>query len=477
MTKYLVPFLSACISVLILLPGISYASQDFVQNKAERGMNAGPLELDYRDSAPAAGQENGSNLPTEKTSEEQKPVGQTKPGPGELFEKKGGYIHPSLSVAEYYTDNVFNTPDDRKSDFFTVISPGVWFSLPRRTDNATPIETSTLIPGGAALSNFISRYPGNVQAYFSYRADIERYSRYSSENNTTSQTAQGLVQYNFKGGLSVSVADVFLKSHDLRGTGVPLVELQKFNSNMVNTTVRYEVGDRWLLRADYFNFLVDYTTPNSDFRNRTDNLLSAYVYYKIQPKMSVFGQYEYVDMRFRTDTALNSKGSNFFGGIEWDVTAKSKGLIKMGYGLTDFRDPSIRPGNVFVLEAQIDHKFTPKTSLVLTAWRRRDASDVAQATSMVSTGVSAEYLQRLTSKITGSITLWYFVEKYDGDLTFGGQTGPLDDKYYQGDLALRYEFRKWLKAETGYTYSKKNSSFSAFEYTNNTVFVRLTGTL
>jgi hypothetical protein len=91
--------------------------------------------------------------------------------------------------------------------------------------------------------------------------------------------------------------------------------------------------------------------------------------------------------------------------------------------------------------------------------------------------VSAEYLQRLTSKITGSITLWYFVEKYDGDLTFGGQTGPLDDKYYQGDFALRYEFRKWLKAETGYTYSKKNSSFSAFEYTNNTVFVRLTGTL
>jgi hypothetical protein len=44
-------------------------------------------------------------------------------------------------------------------------------------------------------------------------------------------------------------------------------------------------------------------------------------------------------------------------------------------------------------------------------------------------------------------------------------------------LALQYKFKEWLEMDTGYLSGRRNSSFPEFDYTSNTLFLRITGSL
>ncbi len=408
----------------------------------------------------------------EKGDRESPPPG-TKPLTGEIFERRGGYIHPFLSFGLYYTDNLFNTRDDKKDDLMMVITPGVWVSLPRVKQRLLNIRTDNISPGGLELSLFKERFPRRYQTYLLYKADIEQFKRYSSEN-TVNHRVDGLFQYNFRGGLSIDLIDQFQKSHDIRGTGVT-TELDKFSSNLVNLLLVYDLSEKLKLRAEYSNFLVDYDESRNDFRDRVDNGLTGYLFYRFMPKTSFFVQYEFLDIDYDEDTVSDSKEHHLFAGIQWDITAKSKGRFKAGYGDKDFSTGG--DAKDFIFELQVDHQFTPKTSLKLAATRRTNETTISISDYLLSTAVRAEYLQRFTGKITGSLGLGYRNDSYRGELTFGGVTDERDDDIYNASLAFQYEFKDWLKADLGYIYTKRDSNFPDFDFTNNTLFFRITGSL
>ena len=150
-----------------------------------------------------------------------KPVVADQDRPSEaVFGRQNRSIHPFLTITEYYTDNAFSTNDDKKSDFITVLSPGIWLTVPVELEKISTVDTSTLSPGGMSLS----RYPPDAfkryQAYLSYVANIELHSRDSNELNFVGHKAEGLLQYNFRGGLSLELLDQFEFSHDDFGTGI-----------------------------------------------------------------------------------------------------------------------------------------------------------------------------------------------------------------------------------------------------------------
>ena len=125
----------------------------------------------------------------------------------------------------------------------------------------------------------------------------------------------------------------------------------------------------------------------------------------------------------------------------------------------------------------MDYQFTPKTSVILKAARRTTETNVSSTDYVLSDSVSLEYLQKVTGKITADISLSYTNDKYNGDLTFNGVTKRLTDDYYMGVFALQYKFKEWLETDLGYIYDRRDSSFSEFNYTNNIVFLRITGSL
>ncbi len=391
----------------------------------------------------------------------------------DVFGRKGGFIHPFLSVTEYYTDNVFYSNKNKESDFITVLSPGIWLTVPHVHEKLLEIETSNISPGGYSLKRYEPETFRRYQTYLFYNADIEQFAKHPSEN-AVNHKAEGLFQYNLKGGLSATVLDQFIASHDDRGTGTS-DKLDRFKTNLANLVLTYDVSRRFRIRADYSNFLVNYTAKRNNFRDRDDNSVSGYVFYKIQPKTSLFVEYEYLDVSYKKDIQPDSREHHYYGGIQWDITAKSRGTVKAGYGVKDFTGSETGNSEDFILEAQIDHKFTPKTSVILRASRQTNETNISGYDFILTDIVELEYLQRLTGKITADIKLLYEKDDYEGDPTIVGRR--LVDKYYSGAFALRYQFREWLGFDLGYIYMERDSNDNDFDYDTNVVFLRITGTL
>src|SRR4030042_3785163 len=388
----------------------------------------------------------------EKSFVEDKPIGKERLS-GDVFGRRGGYLHPFLSISEYYTDNVFNAYGEKKSDFITVISPGVWLTIPRIYEKLLSVDTSSIAPGGFSLSRSTSGSFRRYQTYLFYGADIERFSKYSSEN-VTSHKLEGLFQYNLRGGLSIELVDQYLASHAIRGTGISS-ELDKYKTNLANLILTYDALEKIKFRIDYSNFLVNYDASRNDFRGRDDNAFSGYIFYKFQPKTSVFIEYDFIDISYDVSALLDSKEHHYFGGLQWDMTAKSKGSVKAGYGVKNFSDSSLGDAKDFILEAQIDHQFTPKTSLKINASRKTNETNISTTDFMLSNNIEVEYLQRFTGKITGDVNFSYTNDSYKGDLTYDGETKERIDDTFRGAFALRYKFKEWLNLDTGYIYTKR----------------------
>ena len=413
---------------------------------------------------------------SDKTSSADQPIGTAKGRTfGDVFGRSGGFIHPFLAVTEYYTDNVFYSRDNRKHDFATILSPGIWLTVPHVYEKLLQIETANISPGGFNVSRFQPEIFKRYQLYLFYNADFERFSKFSSQN-ADNHRAEGFFQYNLKSGLTLELVDQFTASHDARGTGIT-TQLDKFRNNLANITLIYDTRSRFNFKVDYSNFLVDYLSSRNSFRNRDDNTISGYIFYKLRPKTSAFIEYEFIDVRYRDDTLLNSKEQHWFGGLQWDITAKSRGSIKAGYGIKDFINSSLGSSTDFILEAQVDYHLTPKTTLMLKASRKTNETNVSATDFILSNSVDVQYLQKITGKITADVKLSYTNDRYKGDVTFNDITKKLVDNYYTGVFAVRYKFREWLQTDLGYIYERRDSNFSDFDYTANIVFLRVTGTL
>jgi hypothetical protein len=406
---------------------------------------------------------------------EDRPVGTLKMSGGDIF-GRAGYLHSALSLTGVYTDNAYNTATDRVSDFSTILSPEIWLSLPRVKQKPLGIgDTSTRTPSGFIVSRVRPDMLRRYQTHLHYLADIPVTSDNAPSGDTVTHKATGSLVYSGN-KISADLVDQFLRSYEARGTGVPTRpnQVDRFINNIFNTIISFDTGNRFRFRVDYTNFFLDYDDDRNDFRNRVDNSFSGYLFYKVKPKTSLFAQYTFIDIEYEQNSRLNSQEHHFLGGLEWDVTAKSKGRVKAGYGIKDFGSTGERVNN-FIVETQIRHRFTPKTNLTLTAYRKTDETNISTTSYILTNGVRLDYLQMLTSKITGLITLMYVNDKYKDDLIVDGTGISLEDDVYQAGAGLQYVFNRWLKSDIGYVYNRRDSSYSPFSYTSNTVFLRVTG--
>jgi polysaccharide biosynthesis protein VpsM len=423
--------------------------------------------------------EAGDNGMPEKRPQEEGPVGTLRTY-REIFGRGGSYFHPSFSVTELYTDNAFETKDNKKTNLSTILSPEIWLSLPRVTQKHIVLDdTSNRIPGGLVFTRLNPVVLRRYQAYFLYRADIPLPSANSPYRNTVSHTAYGNFTYNGN-RFSADVLDQFQKSFETRAVSVSTRpgEVDKFYNNLFNVITYFNTGNRLLLRLDYSNFFIRYDDPGNSFRDRTDNSVAGYLFYHFKPKTAAFVEYQYIDISYDKDQTLNSREHHFLAGVQWDITAKSKGEVKAGYGTKDFTAFSGGGNNgAVIFEAQIKHQFTPRTSLTLTGYRKTDETNISTSSYTITNQAGAEYQQLLTSKITGLANLLYVNERYKGILTAEGNGSEIKDNIYQAAVGIQYEFQKWLRSSLGYVYTKRDSGFPDYNFSSNTFYFRITGSL
>jgi hypothetical protein len=386
---------------------------------------------------------------------------------GDVLGGKAGYIHPYLSVGGFYTDNLFNREYDREGDFITRITPGIWVVLPNSRYPLIRVNTLNTAPGGLELSRFRSKGTTRLQAYGKYQADILLHDKFDSEDQVN-QRAEAYARYNFRGGLSFDVLDIYELDHDAYGTGTSR-ELDKFKSNLVTAGASYEITPKTSIEAEYGFYTLSYDAQRNAYREREDHSFAGRFLYRILPKTSVFVEYDYISLDYDENILSDSEEHQVYLGAQWMATRKSRLRARFGYGLKDFDDSDTGEVDNFLAEVQLRHRFTPKSYIEFNATRQTNETDIAETDYTLSQKYQVRYFQRILPKLMTTANIYYMRNSYRGE----GVSGDRLDEYYGAGLDMKYSLTNWLALSGGYTFIKRNSNNIAYDYDRNNVYLSL----
>lgn len=393
----------------------------------------------------------------------------------DLFGGEKGMLHPFLAVVTTYSDNIFNESTNEKSDFTTSVSPGMWLSYPGTKVQLTPTTSATTTPGGSAADRQKDEFSTPYQTYLMYKLDRNTYFDHS-DASLTNHLFNGVFQYNTPGGLALNLADEYKKNQDPYATGLSTSK-DVYQTNLVDLLASYELSELFNVRAAYANYVVDYDGETNAGRNRADNSISAYLFYKFKPKTSLFTEYKYVDVNYDRTIISSSKNNFLYGGVNWAATEKSNLKLKVGVVEKDFADPNLTDFNNVVGELTASQKITESTNLNLVAAREVKETVTPGVDYTIGHRLAATYMQAVTPKLTGSMMLSWAEDLNNGNLTVDGVTKEKQDTMYAFSPGLDYMLTDWLVAGATYSYNKRDSNFDSSDYTNNSFIVRLTGSL
>jgi uncharacterized repeat protein (TIGR01451 family) len=331
---------------------------------------------------------------------------------GDIFEKKHRYIHGFLSANQTYTTNLYKTDRDPNDCWTTIITPGIWATYPSNMKRSVEIVTQNASPGGLAIEPFNPSFFKRFQAYFLYSPQLEMYHGQNGKayqdpdldggiiDNNNVNTAgdgvreftddqgsvdrlthrfDGMLHYHSGNRMSVRAIDQYKISYDAFSERAYLTD-DKYKSNMFNLAGTFDLTKKFQLRLDYSNFYLNYEDDFNKDADRKDNIYAAYVFFRMTSKTSVFLEYDFADIGYDSSTK-DSHEHRYFAGLQWEMSGKSSGQIKGGFGRkksdnspiidTDVAVSDISENN-WMAAIQLDHNLTSKTNVTFNAYRRYD---------------------------------------------------------------------------------------------------------
>jgi hypothetical protein len=350
-----------------------------------------------------------------------------------------------LDLSGEYNDNILLAPRDEKRDFIWTISPGVTIELPGR----------------------------RLALRLGYRADVIRYTDHDTLD-TVDHTVQASAAYTSPAGLKFSLTDEFKHRQGFAGFPVPeLTTRVESNENTLRAEGEYQFADRWSAGAHYNWFLVDYTSgPTFDELDRQDHTIGATLFYRVLPKTSVLGEYEYQIIRYdlaRVADDRDSEAHFFKVGVRGDLTAKTSATIKVGYEIKDYDNPARKDFDGLVVEGEIIWKYRDPSQLRLYGGRANIESTFEENNFYVANYGGVELRHYLTSVLILTARGLVGTNDYPTVVTIGDETKKRSDTFYEFGLSLRYQIRRWLALEMAYQFLQRDSNFRDFDYTNNRV--------
>jgi len=395
---------------------------------------------------------------------------------GDVFGKKSKWLHAYLTLAEAYDDNIYNAENDAQSSWISVISPGFQVMLPGSDQKAADIETATTTPGGLVFGRFDDAGFRRFRAHLGYTPSFELYSA-DSDENTTTHSAQGSVQFNLKGGLSFDITSRYISAYDQNRANIS-TQTDQFSSLLLNMTAGYAATEKFRFRVDYANFAVDYRQTDNGFRDRTDNAFSGFVFFKIRPKTALFVQYHHIDMEYDVQTDQRDGAiEEYLLGMTWDLTAKTRGNLSAGFGTREYQDRDLDEAERITFQANLSYLFSPKTQIAINGYHRNEESVYTDFGYTLTTGASVSYTQTLTHKISFDLDFSYRRDDYKDRLDQTTGTGDAKEEFYTVSPSLSYAVNRWLIASMAYEHRDNSSDFEDNAYTGNTYMVKITGSL
>jgi len=366
-------------------------------------------------------------------------------------------LNPMLGVAQMYTDNVFRTNDNRKSDTFTTFAPGIQAQLP---------------------------FAGRHLIQMDYRTNIQYYANNPS-NNVQDQTASGRVNLDFPGGLKIGVAGEHKLGHDPRGTALDTrnVDINKWEANGAFGHAEY-VGAQSSIRMDLRTTNMTYlNNAQGPLQNRLINYAGLTLARDVFPKTALVANVGATQQIYENNKNLSSVIYQASGGVRWSASERTSGQVLAGVQHLQFSNAQVNQPPPLDRFSRTEDSFTnffimgnlawkPTSLLTISLQGYQTVQQTAVLTSLffVSTGGNLAISQGLTDSATATLNVGIERDKFTSG---AGATSSANrtDLLKNVALGIKYRAVKWLGLSAQYIYEDRSSDQVLFEYHANTMMV------
>ena len=364
-------------------------------------------------------------------------------------------VHPSLSVKEKHTDNLFLESGNEKDDWITTVTPGLLLELPF-WDHLLELD---------------------------YRADLIYYADYD-EHDTDDHLASALLKFDFPVGLEVKCVDEFISSStppdredDVRND---------FYYNTASVEASYGISKLYKVQLKYTNRFKDYESMpygpghkmeyDPELDNFTENDVSATLFYQFSPLTSLLLEYGFSHMNNddKGFPSTDSDSQRFWVGVKWEATALVSGTIKGGYYERDYDVPDDWSG--FAILGDLTYRMTPFTTCTLGLLREARETSVtaeegAYGTYYISTGGMLSVNHLFPKGLSASAHVSYRNNDYQ-EKSYAGKERE-DDRIGLG-CGIDYAIQEWLGCGLSFGFRENDSNHEFEDYRENRITAHIT---
>jgi hypothetical protein len=368
--------------------------------------------------------------------------------PGDGLKVGRVQIHPFVGVAQSFTDNVFRTNKNRKTDYGTAIAPGIQAYLP---------------------------IAGKHSFLLDYRAAQILWKNFN-ENNAFAQHGSGHLKFNFPGGLKFDFQGGRIDAFDRRGSEVDIQDrditkwrIHSFLSQAQVSGRRGSIRLRSLYADLHFKNNGQATTRD---RKRIGGNVTVFL--NATPTISPFFGARIVNITYDDNKQLDSFSYGGFTGFRVAPSRLLSGQFRIGYTILNFDRAPVQqpPGSdlsnggkqqkALTMRGNLNWRPTSRFSLSVQPFRNIRQSAVFDTATFVDTGVWIFAKQKLGDRMAVRGRVNYRNANFEGSR---------EDNVIRTSLGLDYRIVKWLGFRFDYIFSKRFSNESRFENYSNTILI------
>ena len=373
-------------------------------------------------------------------------------------------VYPYLEYDALYRSNVFQTYNNKKSDFVNMISPGIQFELP--------------VAGTHRLS---LGYLGNSYIYSRF-GDNSHY-----DQNVNADAALNFSKLSLRVGAAYRNATEEASLFQV-GPNFTLGQQRVYNRVTPYFNAAYKMADLWRLETNYQFDSLSYAKNIYRFNDYQANTAGGTLFYKFWPKTSVLVQYIANIQTHPYDPSTDYVVQTPMVGLRWEPTAKLSGTIKVGYSITNYYNNNIAPRGSnpdgLALSIQALYKLSRYTQMSLVAQRALQ-EDVNFTNSLFGNNsyFNTGLLFTLTQfwhkfNVTSYLAFSYYNNQYIYN-NFDPGTGELknrvDNIIYAGG-GLSRPITRWLRLRLDYLYYNRGSNFNQYPTNEHKVMLGVQST-
>ncbi len=345
-------------------------------------------------------------------------------------------IHPSFAERIMVHDNIYQVSgkggEDKESDIINIYTPGLYLELPF---------------GGA-----FKPAKGHL-LLFDWYSDFKNY-RDNADQNQQNHYIDSSLTLNFPRGLDIILEERYEDTNTPAGSETDQLHPRK--TNLAGITVSLpNYFRRFDIELQYENFDQSYDENALERANRNESRFSFRIPFNPSPRITMFPEYTYgitnYDKSSIEDALSDSHFNEIFGGIEWLATARTTGIVKLGYRNRQYNRASVSNVNTFVMSAEVNVYISKHTWLKVDLIRKqRESEFTLGSNSHITSGGGVTISHMLTNKLTAELNAQYHKANFKGV--------SRKDDIYDFAATIDYTFNNWLSADINYTYREKDVS-------------------